>query len=610
MSLLFGSTGKLGILTNAGPAGATSGLVNRKYWDVVAATGIAIETTDVPPGNDACYSFPAAIVASANLNRVINDNTVCFGFWFKKVGATNPTTVNPRIIGTTTSNHTVRLTTGGILQIGANGTGFQNIITPVADVWYWITGRINTSGGTHTIDAQAYSGYDGSLIATATQSTAVLAATAQLNFVVGTASSMGGASMLIGCIVLDDDVANYPLLPHAGEVLAPNATGTHSFTAGNFVDDTGSNLATNETASWSRVDDWPANTTDWIRQNVDNANGYLEYDFEPTATGRFASIRGIQYVIAHLPSTTGANLVGWKLNDGGTITAEATIDVSTANALEYGMHTYQVRPNGGTAWTLAATDALKGRFGYMTLQPAQAGMSAMAVEVFGAYSFPALDIPAFGSVVAGSGASSASVVVPKPTGLAAGDLWVAIFSVQSATAVVSGVPSGWSTPIYGRSSEGESLVFSTKLADAGDVAGSGATFTMDIASTWHALGARYTGTNPAVDAVLMKDEAASSNNHTSAALAPNSSPTLEGLAVMTGSGTATLTVGAVAVRYNASLQSKPMALGDTAKGDTASVTEAWTTSSGQTGSSVIFYLENVAGGGAVVPGPPVGAQVM
>lgn len=387
MSLLFGSTFKHGILVNAGGGGATTGLVNRKYWDTVNGTGYVVDTTTVPPGCPASLSFPAAITAAANVTRILSDNQVCFGFWFRKVGATNPSAVNPRIIGFSTSNHTVRLNTSGALQIGAAGSGFQTILTPAADTWYWITVRVDTSTGTHTVDAKAYDD-TGALVATATQSTSATAATPQLSFVVGTAGSMGGASVLVGCVVLDDNHANYPLLPMACDLLVPVATGTHSFTAGNFQDDTATNLATNETTSWAKVDETPANTTDYVRQVVDNANAYLEYDYGPTTAGLFSDVQLVQQIAANLPSTTGANLVGHKLNDGGTITAEATIDQSTAaGVLEYLMHGYTVRPNGGGAWTTTAVDALRGRFGYMTLQPAQAGLSAFYLEVFGTQVF-------------------------------------------------------------------------------------------------------------------------------------------------------------------------------------------------------------------------------
>lgn len=388
MAFLFGSTMKHGILTNAGPLGATSGLVNRKFWDTVANTAaLATSTVSPPPGGDACLQFPSTIgAAAATVSRVINNSRVVFGFWFRKDGATNPTTVNPRVCGCSTSNHTVRFTTAGLLQIGANGTNFQTIITPAADTWYWITVDVNTTGGTHTVDAKAYSGVDGTLLATATQSTAVLAATPQLAFIIGPAAAgMGGMSFSIGPVTLFDAGTDYPILPQAGELIVPNACGTHSFVAGDFVNDAAAAIVAGETTSWQKVDEWPANTTDWVRQNVDNANGYLEYDFAATTALRFTNVKGVQLLVAHLPSTTGANLVGWKLRDqdAGVTSAEATIDVSTAAVtLEYGMHTYPTRPGGG-AWTVLGANTLRGRFGYMTLQPAQAGMSAIGAEIFG-----------------------------------------------------------------------------------------------------------------------------------------------------------------------------------------------------------------------------------
>lgn len=389
MAIIFGESGEHGIAPGAniilGGGGATSALVNRKIWDAqTSGASLALETTTVPPGAASCFKIPSTVAAAANITRTFSDNTFCYGFWFRKIGSTNPSAVNPRIVGFNPSNHTIRLSSGGVLQITIGNASPQTLNTPSADTWYWITGKIDTSSGTHTHDAKIYDD-TGSLIATATQSTGAIAAAAQTSFILGTGGSMGGASCFVGTLILSDAHADYPILPMGTDLLLPNACGTHSFTAGDFVDDTATNLGTSETTSWQKLDEIPPNTTDYVQQNVDNANGYVEYAFDDvdTAGRSLGDVSFVQLIAAHRPTTTGANLVGQKLNDGGTITAEATIDHSlTANTLEYGMHGYSTRPNGGTAWDTTSANALKARFGYMTLQPAQAGLSAYYIQVF------------------------------------------------------------------------------------------------------------------------------------------------------------------------------------------------------------------------------------
>jgi hypothetical protein len=62
-----------------------------------------------------------------------------------------------------------------------------------------------------------------------------------------------------------------------------------------------------------------------------------------------------------------ANLCQFRLNDAGTISAEATIDTSVAtDTLEYRRHGYQVRPSGGGAWNTTAVNALMARYGFST----------------------------------------------------------------------------------------------------------------------------------------------------------------------------------------------------------------------------------------------------
>ena len=149
--------------------------------------------------------------------------------------------------------------------------------------------------------------------------------------------------------------------------MQPNADGTHSFTTGDFQDNTSTNIATSATNVFSLLNEAPPNLTAFAKQVVIRSTSYLEVAFPslPATVGTpvFVELKAA----LHPVGSNAANTSMFRLNDGGVEDGIAVADASlTADTLEYHKHGYQVRPNGGGAWDTASVNALRARFGYST----------------------------------------------------------------------------------------------------------------------------------------------------------------------------------------------------------------------------------------------------
>jgi hypothetical protein len=117
--------------------------------------------------------------------------------------------------------------------------------------------------------------------------------------------------------ILVADLASYPIGPGyiAGYLIT--ASGTHSFTAGDFKDNSGSALATNETTSWSKLTEQPADRVAYVDQVVTRTTSYLEYLFGNTVA---VAPRAVSLVVfAHSPAGTTAKMKA-QLYDGAPCT--------------------------------------------------------------------------------------------------------------------------------------------------------------------------------------------------------------------------------------------------------------------------------------------------
>jgi hypothetical protein len=164
--------------------------------------------------------------------------------------------------------------------------------------------------------------------------------------------------------------------------LTPTGDGTHSFTAGDFQDQASANIATNSTTSYQNVDEQPPSTADFVKQVVSRTAGYLEWTFSSLPTSGTPVLVCLAAAV-HPVASNLANLSQFRLNSGGNISTEATIDASVAtDTLEYRKHHYPFEPVSGAAWSAAKVNALRVRYGFSTdISPPPALDSVMIFAV-------------------------------------------------------------------------------------------------------------------------------------------------------------------------------------------------------------------------------------
>lgn len=422
MTYLGGSTFEDQNTSTVGGGGTAGSNVNVKRWDGNTNPGnFVVDTTDPPRGCTTWLKIPGGVAAGTNLSRTLSAGvqTVTGGIWVK-FGSGTPSGAQ-RFFGVTSAAATgVRLSTNGKVSVLCNGAGAVDLLTITAGAHYWVTFKANSSANPWTITASIYD-EAGNQLAEQTTTAAIAAADLALGFV-GINGASGGVDMFLSCPFYTNTTADYPLPRIGGTLLKPAACGTHSFTAGDFQDEASSALGTSETTSYTKLQEVPANTTAFVKQVAINASGYLEYTFGSFSSTTLGDPIFVNEVASmHPVAASTANTAAFRLNDGGTITAEAVLDTSVAtDTLEFRMHGYAVRPNGSTAWTLPAVNALRARFGYSTDATPPPALDNIYLEVFaplvdketGIVTLTPSDTESYGTVDAGEADISLTVSAP------------------------------------------------------------------------------------------------------------------------------------------------------------------------------------------------------
>lgn len=181
---------------------------------------------------------------------------------------------------------------------------------------------------------------------------------------------------------------------------------------------------------------------------------------------------------------------------------------------------------------------------------------------------------------ASNGASSTSVVLTKPSSLAVGDLMLAFVNGTGITSTISGTPSGWVNSAVVANAD-NFLFYSSKVADAGDVAGGSFTWTLSAAAAYHGGICRITGHNDALD-----DEAIAQTGAGSSHPSPSIGPTVDDCLIVicwgtqSGSQTWTLDAAMTAVYGPTRLQNLMVVVGKEVQASAAPIVRTSTTVSG------------------------------
>lgn len=347
------------VASNAGGGGATTGVENRKLYDGVTGS----PAFAAHPDGLAQHSAMRINVLTAHANRVppLASAPAKLGVGFHVWGVTSPATAAFQYVSWLLSGgaraHLRWNTTGAFQANLTGGTILDAIAAVTTGRLYWIEAYLDVSGTTWLMDVFVDGVYAGQA------SFAGQVANTISNVTAGNPNASGTSDGYLSDLVVLDYPS--PLAPF-GECwtfdLVPIASGTHNATAGDFTDDASAAVNVGETTSWAKLDEWPPNTTDFVRQAVARTTSYLEHVFSSMPAGYAA--RYLSLVAANAPSGTTALEMGIRLAVNGSVSAEAVIDASVATGvLEYHVHGYPLSPSGNP-WSPDQISAARPRSGF------------------------------------------------------------------------------------------------------------------------------------------------------------------------------------------------------------------------------------------------------
>lgn len=195
--------------------------------------------------------------------------------------------------------------------------------------------------------------------------------------------------------------ADHPIGDHICVPLIPNADGTHNWASTNMGDSTGGR-ASSVTDLNTMVDEFPANTTDYIAYTNTTATGTEYAEILLPDVGSGATIWAARAIAAIFSATTTANSATTRVVDGsGTTVLDLYVGDQSDTSLR---HQASLLPGVDTP---SEVNALKWRVGFPTDSNPAPRWSALMVDI--ALSGATGDGTASPSAVAGVGA------VPAPT---------------------------------------------------------------------------------------------------------------------------------------------------------------------------------------------------
>jgi hypothetical protein len=149
----------------------------------------------------------------------------------------------------------------------------------------------------------------------------------------------------------------FPIGPHSVGAIVPTSDGAHAAGTNTIEATTGTDIGV--ATAFDLMDEWPANTTDYVRQVTNGTLNFAEVNFADTAA---SSIWGVSAVAALFASGTAADTGTTRIVDSLNVTL---VDVYAGDMSQTTLH-YRTAivpvPAGG--WTPAVLNGLKARVGF------------------------------------------------------------------------------------------------------------------------------------------------------------------------------------------------------------------------------------------------------
>ena len=327
-------------------------------------------------GRQGAGSFAAQVspsAATAGLDVRLNGSGVMVGsFYFKITSGAPATQFLLADTGHGGSGLGFHIKTDGTLLVQLSGAGAQSSPSSVADgAWHRVDYHFNTTANPWTLDVIL----DGSF--TYTQLTSALAAdtTTVWQVRVGDTFSARTYTVAFDDYVASHTAADYPLGDHVVYAGVSNADVTHN--AGTNVIEANDGTDIGVAPAWSLMDEWPANTTDFVQQVAIGTGNYAEVEF-PNAVSN-VSIWGVEGFAALFSSGTTANSGTTRVVDSS---GNTLVDIYSGDMSESALHYRRaiVAVPGGGAWDATKFNGLKTRVGFSSNVDTQPRWSSLMLQ--------------------------------------------------------------------------------------------------------------------------------------------------------------------------------------------------------------------------------------
>lgn len=224
--------------------------------------------------------------------------------------------------------------------------------TAVAGTWHQFDFSMVTTITPWVLGMQV----DGTDFGTTTRATAGSTVT---NIRFGTATTHTFTANYDDCVA-STTLLDFPLGDLAVLSVVPTSDGTHNGGTNTIEDNAGTDIVTpGYTTAYQLVDEWPANSTDYVQQAIVGAGTeYAEVNFADTTETTIHDVRALAALRAATTSTNdGETRI---IDNSGTSTVVYNGDMSET-AIHY-KSVIVTRPGGG--WTTTEFNALKARVGF------------------------------------------------------------------------------------------------------------------------------------------------------------------------------------------------------------------------------------------------------
>lgn len=328
----------------------------RKHWTTISAAVTNVATT-VRTGSRSWRSNPSSAQGQLAHTPPASQNRLAMRAYMRF--ATLPSADTPLLAGVSSategagfksSNSTITTQSGA--TYGGSG------VTVTTGVWYCVETIVDISANPHTIDVWV----DGKQVA---QQTNAVAATTFSSWLVGINASTSADLYIDDIAVTWSTGAVTRIGPGATYGLIPNVDGTHSFTANDFLYDTGGAIAVSATdVNTQLADALDTSVGNFVNQAITRATGYVAVGFpDMTVTPPGSAVNGVEVVAAFHAAGTGANTNSMRLWDGTNESAiYALADFSETSILIPTWH--RTTAADGGAWTVTDVNNTQVRWGF------------------------------------------------------------------------------------------------------------------------------------------------------------------------------------------------------------------------------------------------------